>query len=98
MDDDAGSLARQFEIEWRLAAAACMELPTPYRPWAWIPLSEELGAVGAARLLVLDPGPASGLRSLVMRGRIDLTVERAVIVPRWRRLFDGATSKRPHAP
>ena len=87
MGNDIETLTRRFEGEWLLRADACMQLSPPYRPWAWIPMIEQYGAIEAAQRLVFDPGMGSGLQSLVKRGRVDLSVERAIIDPRWRRLF-----------
>jgi hypothetical protein len=50
----------------------------------------ERGGVATARYLLREPTISAGYAALYERGRLDLTVERVVLDPRWRDLFTRA--------
>jgi hypothetical protein len=81
-------LEEQFDIACREAIAACRQLARPYIPTAWIGMINDLGAVEAARQLVISADIQPGFTRLIEEGRADLTVEWAVLNDRWEMLFD----------
>ena len=68
------------------AIAECHKLG--YVPKAWMEMVERHGAVEAAKRLLVSGDIQSGLLRLLLLGRVDLTVEHAVLDPRWADLFD----------
>lgn len=80
------SLEDDFETECRRAIEECRAFK--YIPTAWIAMIERVGAVEAAKRLVESGELQSGFIRLVREGRLDLTIEMAVLHPRWDSLFD----------
>ena len=58
-----------------------------YNPTRWVDMIRRYGAVEAARRLVVCADIQSGFTELVERNRADLTIESAVLSPRWSLLF-----------
>jgi hypothetical protein len=58
-----------------------------YIPSIWIRMINEHGAVETARRLIKSGDLQDGLLKLLNYGRVDLTVEQAVIDERWHNLF-----------
>jgi hypothetical protein len=81
-------LAAEFEQASRDAVEECRRFH--YNPTVWIAMMNDVGAVEAARRLLLSPDIQSGFERLAREGRVDLTVEFAVLHPRWDRLFGPA--------
>jgi hypothetical protein len=81
------SLEDAFAEECRRAVEECRTLSPPYAPTAWIEMMEAHGAVDAAKRLLESSDIQSGFERLVRLGRTDLTVEMAVLHPRWDSLF-----------
>jgi hypothetical protein len=79
------ALAAEFEQASRAAVEECRRFD--YHPTAWVSMMDELGAVEAARRLLLSPDVQSGFERLTLQGRVDLTIEFAVLNPKWDRLF-----------
>jgi hypothetical protein len=84
------TLADEFEAECWSAVQQCASLSPPYRPTVWIGMIERHGAVDAARRLLVSGDVQSGFERLIRGGRQDLTVEHAVLLPRWAALFTDA--------
>ena len=80
-----GDLERQFHQACAEAVLECKRLN--YNPTAWITMSERYGAAEAARRLITSGTIQSGFEQLVIMGRPDLTIESAVLDPRWGELF-----------
>jgi hypothetical protein len=60
-----------------------------YVPTAWIHMMNGPGgAAAAARRLLVSGDIQSGFERLIRMGRADLTVEYAVLQPRWRDIFE----------
>lgn len=78
-------LAAEFEQESRAAVKETRKFD--YNPSIWVSMMNELGAVAAARRLLLSPDIQSGFERLAREGRVDLTIEFAVLNPKWDRLF-----------
>jgi hypothetical protein len=51
-------------------------------------MMRQMGAVEAAKWLLVSGDVQTGFHRLVSMGRIDLTVEFAVLNPKWDRIFD----------
>ena len=79
------TLEDEFEQECWRAVEAGREFR--YTPTAWIAMIRRSGAAAAARQLLLSGEIQSGFDRLVREGRLDLTVEFAVLNPRWDSLF-----------
>lgn len=75
----------EFTIACKRAIAECRSLG--YVPSIWIRMVEEHGAVETARRLVMSGDLQDGLLRLLRLGRVDLTVEHAVLEERWHDLF-----------
>lgn len=89
------SFEQDFETECLNAIATCRDLG--YVPTAWQGMINSLGAVEAARRLVVSGDIQSGFTRLVHMGRLDLTVEMAVLHPRWDAIFGGDRAVREAA-
>jgi len=76
-----------FETACLEAIEECRHLNPRYVPTAWIQMIERHGAVEAALRLVVSSEIQSGFTELVKRSRSDLTIEYAVLNPRWTKLF-----------
>ena len=83
-------LAEEFEASCWNAVEACRSLTPPYTPTAWIAMIRRFGAVDAARHLLVNGDVQSGFERLIRAGREDLTIEHAVLDPKWRGLFTDA--------
>ncbi len=81
-------LAAEFEQASRAAVAETRKFN--YNPTIWVSMMNDLGAVAAARRLLLSPSIQSGFERLAREGRVDLTIEFAVLNPKWDRLFGPA--------
>jgi hypothetical protein len=57
-------------------------------PSAWISMMQSHGAVAAAKRLLVSGDLQPGLLRLLRLSRPDLTIEHAVLEPRWADLFD----------
>jgi len=79
------NLEGDFEQECRAAVNECRSFG--YHPTAWVAMMNEFGAAEAARRLVISGDIQSGFQRLVQEGRIDLTLEFAVLHPKWDSLF-----------
>lgn len=82
------NLAAEFEEASRAAVAECKSFD--YHPTIWVAMMDELGAVEAAKRLLVSPDVQSGFERLAKQGRVDLTIEFAVLNPKWERLFKPA--------
>ena len=82
------SIEDEFEDACRDAIDECRRMTPRYIPSAWIQMIERYGAVEAARRVVVSGDIQSGFKELVGRGRSNLTIEAAVLNPRWESLFD----------
>ena len=78
-------LAADFEQASRAAVEETRKFN--YSPTIWVSMMNDLGAVAAARRLLLSPEIQSGFERLAREGRVDLTIEFAVLNPKWDRLF-----------
>ena len=81
------SLEDDFEKECWAAVEECRAFDPPYIPTIWIEMMKSHGAAPAARRLLESGDIQSGFERLVREGRQDLTVEMAVLHPRWDGLF-----------
>jgi hypothetical protein len=72
-------LAAGFEQASRAAVEECRRFD--YHPTVWVSMMDELGAVEAAKRLLLSPDVQSGFERLTEQGRVDLTIEFAVLNP-----------------
>jgi hypothetical protein len=81
------TLADEFHRECVQAVDECRRLK--YVPTAWIAMMNGPGgAAPAARRLLVSGDIQSGFERLIQMGRADLTVEYAVLQPRWQDLFE----------
>ena len=80
------SLELEFEEACRDAIGECKTFG--YNPTVWQGMINDLGAVEAAKRLLLNGDVQPGFDRLVTEGRSDLTIEEAVLNPRWTALFD----------
>jgi len=87
-NDDLADDEAAYERECWAAIEECKYLNPPYRPTAWIAMVQRRGAAEAARRLLISGEIQPGFQRLVDAGRVDLTVERSVLYPRWNRIFD----------
>lgn len=76
---------REFTLACKHAIAECRTLG--YNPSIWTRMVEEHGGVVTARRLIKSGDMQAGLLRLVGLGRVDLTVEHAVLDERWHDLF-----------
>jgi hypothetical protein len=79
-------LEDDFENECWIAVAKCKALGYP--PNIWISMMRNMGAVNAARQLLISGDVQEGFHRLVRMGRIDLTIEFAALNSKWDSLFD----------
>lgn len=80
-----GDLERAFHRDMLdIYARAAREIG--YRPTRFLHLVEELGGVAAAKRL-LAKGGSEGMTTLWMKGRLDLSMESHVLLPRYEGLF-----------
>lgn len=75
--------------------AACLEAIQEakafgYNATVWLGMIHSRGAVDAAKHLLESGDIQPGFERLVSEGRLDLTVEMAVLHPRWDGLFEKA--------
>lgn len=81
------ALADDFHAECVRAVDECRHLG--YVPTAWIGMMNGPGgAAAAARRLLVNGDIQTGFERLIQMGRVDLTVEYAVLQPRWHDLFE----------
>jgi hypothetical protein len=81
-DDEA-----DYERECWAAIEECKTLVPPYHPTAWIAMVHRWGAAEAARRLLVSGDIQDGFQRLIDAHRVDLTVERSALYPRWHRIF-----------
>jgi hypothetical protein len=76
----------EFHRACEIAVEECLQLG--YRPAVWIRMmTGPGGAAAAARRLLVNGDIQSGFERLIRMGRVDLTVEHAVLDERWDDLF-----------
>ena len=81
------TLEDDFHAECVRAVDECRRLK--YVPTAWIGMMNGPGgAAAAARRLLVSGDIQSGFERLIRMGRADLTVEYAVLQPRWHDIFE----------
>lgn len=81
------TLENDFHAECVHAVDECRRLK--YLPTTWIGMMNGPGgAAAAARRLLVSGDIQSGFERLIRMGRADLTVEYAVLQPRWHDLFE----------
>jgi hypothetical protein len=80
------TLEDEFEQACRRAIAECSDFG--YAPTAWQGMLDRWGAAEAARRILVSGDIQTGFERLVRERRLDLTVELAVLNPKWDRLFD----------
>ena len=78
-------LEREFTIACQSAIAECRSIG--YNPSVWARMVDESGGKATAKKLIRSGDFQSGLLKLLSLGRIDLTVEQAVLDDRWSDLF-----------
>lgn len=76
---------QEFTLACKRAIAECRKLG--YNPSIWNRMVEEHGGVVTARRLIKSGDMQTGLRKLLSLGRLELTVEHAVLDERWHDLF-----------
>ena len=76
---------QEFTLACKRAIAECRTLG--YNPSVWTRTVEEHGGVVTARRLIKSGDMQAGLLRLLSLGRVDLTVEHAVLDERWHDLF-----------
>lgn len=81
------SLEDDFEAACKVAIDICQSLSPAYNPSAWQAMIGRYGAAEAARRLVVSGDIQTGFERLVRAGRPELTIEWAVVDPRWEPLF-----------
>lgn len=67
------------------AVAQCQRLR--YNPTRFVQMIQTRGAFEAVRTLLDAPGVSDGFGTLMMKGRLDLTVEHIATRPEWRHHF-----------
>ena len=80
-------LEDEFRALCEEAIDVCRRLSPPYNPTAWQEMIKRHGAAEAARRLIVSGDIQTGFERLVRAGRPELTVEWAIIDPRWEALF-----------
>lgn len=80
------TLEEEFQRACEVAVRECRRLG--YVPSAWISMMQSHGAVVAAKRLLVSGDLQPGLLRLLRLSRPDLTIEHAVLEPRWADLFD----------
>jgi len=87
MDDDRpdGDLEHEYQVESERAISQCRSLG--YTPTVWISMFRQVGAVEAARRLLVSGDIQSGFARLIQLGRPELTIEWSALNPRWETLF-----------
>src|SRR5687767_3277493 len=60
---------------------------TDYTPSDFRKMVLRDGGVTVAKKLLHDPNPAAGFATLILNGRLDLSVEVLVLQPEWQALF-----------
>ena len=83
------TLAEEFQSACERAVEECQRLEYPPNEWIRM-MHEPGGAVAAAQRLLTTGHMQSGFRRLIRMGRPDLTVEHAVLDPKWAELFSDA--------
>lgn len=84
-------LASEFEKRARDSVEECFKLGYP--PTIFLSMLEEAGAVATAKRLVASVNIQSGLRALANLGRLDLSIESAMLEPKYSSLFSRAELK-----
>jgi hypothetical protein len=83
------TLEAEFQSACQQAVEECKRLAYPPRDWIRM-MNAPGGAVAGARRLLSTGHIQSGFERLILMGRPDLTVEAAVLDPRWHELFSDA--------
>ncbi len=82
------TLAGEFHRETLEAVESCHKFA--YNPQYWVRMVADYGAVGGAKRLLLGRKPSEGFTRLWEEGRLDLSVEFMVLLPRYVELFTTA--------
>lgn len=88
------SLDEDFDRACWDAIAQCKDFG--YTPTAWMVMIREQGAVAAAKRLLGTGDIQPGFERLVREGRLDLTIEAAILNPRWASLFNERHREAAH--
>lgn len=80
------SLEAQFEQEM-LEGSRTLQKEYRYNPTYFLQMVREHGGVGAVRRLLKAENYQDGLTKLWELGRLDMSIEAAVLEPRWASLF-----------
>jgi len=78
-------LAAEFDQDMRNGARRCKEFG--YNPTYWLRMVADHGGVGAAKLLLKGSRASDGFTRLWEEGRLDLSVEFYILVPKYSDLF-----------
>jgi hypothetical protein len=81
------SIEDEFQVACDAAVEECKVLIPDYNPSGSIGMSRSLGATEAARRLVVSGDIQTGFGRLVSAGHPELTIEWAILNPRWEPLF-----------
>jgi predicted ATP-grasp superfamily ATP-dependent carboligase len=79
------SLVEDFERDMRDGARRCREFG--YNPTYWEKMVSDQGAVGAAKQLLKGSRASDGFTRLWEEGRLDLSVEFYILLPKYADLF-----------
>lgn len=79
-------LEEQFRSACQAAIDECMAFG--YDPKAWKGMISRYGTDEAARRLVVSGSFQDGFKRLLRQNRLDLTVEFAILNPKWEGLFE----------
>ena len=82
------SLEDDFALACEAAVEESRALTPPYNPTAWIAMATRLGAVAAARKLVVSGDIQAGFDRLIRAGRPELTIEWMILDEKWDPLFE----------
>jgi hypothetical protein len=91
---DTTRLEAEFEAATWDAIEECKRFG--YNPTIWISMVRQQGPAQAARQLLESGDIQPGLERLVREGRLDLTIEMAVLHPRWDSLFGRGHREAAH--
>ncbi|MBM3935438.1 MAG: hypothetical protein FJ319_14305 [SAR202 cluster bacterium] len=81
------SAERDFDLAMREIYAEAKRPPCNYNASYFLQMLNEHGGLGTARRLLAAPQVSDGFTQLYLRSRLDLTVERNVLRPKFRGLF-----------
>lgn len=84
-------LIAEFEEEMYALYEEAKRPPCSYNAVYFLRMVREHGGVETARRLLATEQPQDGMTRLFMCNRLDLTLERHVLIPRYRGLFNQQT-------